>query len=115
MKEIAGLLIPGYKICEYLLVLAPHEELRNKITEVKKAFFEKYQAGKFFGGKPHIVLVNYLQYEIMEGRIVNHLQAIAMGYTCNGYSSVCTWISLSQIFYFYQNPIIIKCRYLPKR
>ena len=37
MKNIINS-IPGYKIFEYLLVLNPHEELRNKIMQVKKIF-----------------------------------------------------------------------------
>ena len=80
MKEIMGPLLPGYRIYEYLLVLNPHEELRNKIMEVKKDFYEKYQAETARWGKPHITLVNYVQYEMMEDRIVNHLKTIAMGY-----------------------------------
>ena len=72
--------IPGYKIYEYLLVLNPHEELRNKIMGVKNAFYEKYKAENARWGKPHITLVNFLQYEMMEERIVNRLNLIAMGY-----------------------------------
>ena len=72
--------IPGYKIYEYQLVLNPHEELRNKITAVKNAFYEKYKAESARWGKPHITLVNFLQYEMMEERIVNRLNLIAMGY-----------------------------------
>ena len=34
MKNINS--IPGYKVNEYLLVLNPHEELRNKIIEITK-------------------------------------------------------------------------------
>ena len=32
----SALTLPGYKVNEYLLVLNPHEELRNKIKEVKE-------------------------------------------------------------------------------
>ncbi|MFM6924656.1 MAG: 2'-5' RNA ligase family protein [Ferruginibacter sp.] len=72
--------IPGYKIYEYLLVLNPHEELRNKIMNVKNAFYEKYKAENARWGKPYITLVNFIQYEMMEERIVNRLHVIAMGY-----------------------------------
>ena len=72
--------LPGYKVYEYLLVLNPHEELRNKIMEVKNTFYDKYKAETARWGKPHITLVNYLQYELMEERILNRLQVIAMGY-----------------------------------
>ena len=36
--------IPGYRYNEYLLILNPHEELRNKIMQCKKEFAEKYKA-----------------------------------------------------------------------
>ena len=82
MKDLSNT-IPGYRVYEYLLVLSPHEELRNKIMGVKKDFYDKYQAQrsrKFSGGKPHVTLVNYLQYEMMEDKILQHLKTIAMGY-----------------------------------
>jgi hypothetical protein len=41
-KELLSL--PGYRLCEYLLVLQPHEELQNKIAKVKKEFAEKFEA-----------------------------------------------------------------------
>lgn len=72
--------IPGYKICEYLLVLNPHEELRNKIMSVKNTFYEKYKAENARWGKPHITLVNFIQYEMMEERIINRLNLVAMGF-----------------------------------
>ena len=71
--------IPGYKVCEYLLVLNPHEELRNKIAGVKKDFYDAYQAETAKWSKPHLTLVNFLQYQLMEERIVNRLHIIAMG------------------------------------
>jgi 2'-5' RNA ligase len=74
------LTIPGYKVNEYLLVLNPHEDLRNKIKEVKKDFFDSYKATHALWGKPHITLVNFLQYAMLEERIVNRLKTVAMGY-----------------------------------
>ena len=79
MKNIINS-IPGYKVYEYLLVLNPHEELRNKIMQVKQEFYNKYKAASAVYGKPHITLVNYVQYEMFEERILNHLKTIAMGY-----------------------------------
>ena len=72
-------LMPGYKVHEYLLVLNPHEELRNKIMKVKQEFFDKYKASTAVAGKPHITLANFLQYQLMEERLVNRLHAVAMG------------------------------------
>ena len=73
--------IPGYRYNEYLLVLSPHEELWNKIKKVKEEFSEKYQCEQAMWGKPHIALVNFVQFEMMEEKLVNHLKTIAMGYT----------------------------------
>ncbi len=79
MKNIINS-IPGYRINEYLLVLNPHEELRNKIMHVKQQFYDTYKASSALYGKPHITLVNFVQYEMFEERIVNHLKAVAMGF-----------------------------------
>jgi 2'-5' RNA ligase len=78
MKNINS--IPGYKVNEYLLVLNPHEELRNKIMNVKKQFFETYKNESAVYGKPQITLVNFVQYHMQEERLVNRLNTIAMGF-----------------------------------
>jgi len=72
--------IPGYQAYEYLLVLSPHEELWNKIVKVKNDFAEQYKTDHARWGKPHLALVNFIQYNMMEERIINRLKAIAMGF-----------------------------------
>ena len=72
--------IPGYVYNEYLLVLRPHEELWNKIKKVKDEFAEKYKSEHARWGQPHITLVNFVQFAMMEERLVNRLKTIAMGY-----------------------------------
>jgi len=79
MKTIVNT-IPGYRVYEYLLVLSPHEELWNKIVKVKEEFAEKYQSDHARWGKPHLTLVNFVQYNMMEERIISRLKTIAMGY-----------------------------------
>ena len=77
--EPVNFYMPGYQINEYLLVLNPHEELRNKITDIKKEFSSKYKtviAGKT---KPHLTLVNFVSLAMMEEKIIQRMQAIAMG------------------------------------
>ena len=71
--------MPGYRLCEYLLVLSPHEELGNRIMKTKEEFSEKYKSDHAKWGKPQIALVNFMQYEMMEERIVNRLRMLAMG------------------------------------
>ncbi|MDP4283146.1 MAG: 2'-5' RNA ligase family protein [Bacteroidota bacterium] len=72
--------IPGYIYNEYLLVLNPHEELRNKIMEIKTKFSDTYKVPNARWSKPHITLANFVQFEMMEGKLVNRLRIIAMGY-----------------------------------
>lgn len=70
--------LPGYRMCEYLLVLHPHEELWNKIMNAKKEFAKKFEASSAEWGKPHIPIVTFSQLQLMEERIINRLNMIAM-------------------------------------
>lgn len=79
MKNIINS-IPGYRMYEYLVILNPHEELRNKIIKVKQDFFDSYKATSALYGKPHLTLVNFVQYEMAEERIINRLKVIGMGF-----------------------------------
>jgi len=83
MKKIIPPVIPphrGYNINEYLLVLNPHEELRDKILKVRAAFYDSYKAPTAQWGKPHITLVKFTQLEMAEERILNRLKTVAMGH-----------------------------------
>lgn len=80
LQSITTTTIPGYRVYEYLLVLNPHEELRDRIRKVKQEFYDVYKASSAIGGKPHITLANFLQYGLMEERLVNRLNIIAMGF-----------------------------------
>jgi 2'-5' RNA ligase len=79
MKEIVQLM-PGYRMNDYLLVLTPHEELRNRIIQIKKDFYETYKSSKILWGKPHVALLKFSQLEMLEERVVNRLKTVAMGY-----------------------------------
>ena len=48
--------------------------------KVKEAFADQYKSDHARWGKPHITLVNFLQYAMMEERIVNRLKTVAMGF-----------------------------------
>jgi len=80
LQSITTVTIPGYRIFEYLLVLNPHEELRNKIMKVRQEFNDEYKVSTALGGKPNIILANFLQYEMMEERLLNRLKVVAMGF-----------------------------------
>ena len=70
--------LPGYKVNEYVIVVSPHEELWNKIQKVKEEFAETYQSANARWSKPHLVLVSFTQYEMMEERVINRLKNVAM-------------------------------------
>ncbi len=70
--------LPGYKLNEYLLILNPPEELRNKIEKSRKELVEKYHLQQPFTGRPNISLVRFSATQMMEDKIINRLQLIAM-------------------------------------
>jgi 2'-5' RNA ligase len=80
LQTLTTATIPGYKIYEYLLVLSPHEELRNNIVKIKQEFVDTYETSTGVGPKPNIILANFLQYEMMEERLLNRLKVVAMGF-----------------------------------
>ncbi len=77
--KLTGNILPGYRVCEYMIVLNPHEELRNKISAVKDEFNKDYKviASSF---KPNLPLVVFSQLGMMEERIINRLKNIAMSF-----------------------------------
>ncbi|MEO9146298.1 MAG: 2'-5' RNA ligase family protein [Ginsengibacter sp.] len=80
MKTDSLIQIPGYNYNEYLLVLNPHQDLCDKIMQVKKEFSEKYRVAVALYSKTTITLVNFIQFEMVEERLVNRLHSIAAGY-----------------------------------
>jgi 2'-5' RNA ligase len=80
VMQLTGMTMPGYGVFEYMLVIYPHAELSNRVMQVKKEFQEAYQVESGMGGKPNLGLVNFIQYEMMEERIINRLRTVAMGY-----------------------------------
>jgi 2'-5' RNA ligase len=77
MKTILNT-IPGYGIFEYALVLTPHEELSGRILKIKEHFAEEYKTDSARWSRPQITLANFVQYEMLEERILNRLRIIAM-------------------------------------
>ncbi len=71
--------IPAYHQAQFLLVLQPHEELRNRIVQQRQVFQQKYAASPT-GGKPHLTLVQFVTWQMSEERLVNRLNLLAMGF-----------------------------------
>ena len=73
--------MPGYRLNDYLLVISPNEELRNRINTIRKTFNEKYRPAMPLTGKPHMALVHFVTWSMMEEKLVSRFQHIAMGIT----------------------------------
>lgn len=71
--------MPGYQVNEYLLVINPHQELASRIYAVREEFGNKFQTDPAKWIRPYIALASFSQYEMMEERITNRINAIAMG------------------------------------
>lgn len=66
--------------CEYLLVLKPNANVNEKILQVKEEFSGKFKIPQAKHSYPHVTLVNFLQFKMVENRLLNRLDTIAMGY-----------------------------------
>src|SRR6476659_5618481 len=73
--------MPGYKVNEYLLVLSPPEALAEKIMNIKNQFSKNYKTTVASSTWPHITLVNFVTWEMMEEKLLQRLKVIAMGIT----------------------------------
>lgn len=73
--------MPGYRMNDYLLVVPPNEDLRGKIISVRKQFNEKYQPAMPLTGRPHMALVHFVAYSMMEEKIMHRFHRIALGTT----------------------------------
>jgi len=70
--------MPGHKSYEYLLVLNPHEELRNKIEKSRSELVTHYHITQPPPGRPNVSLVKFTATQMMEEKIINRLQLITM-------------------------------------
>lgn len=79
--EVTGLTIPGYRVFEYQLVIPLPDVLRDKVRQLRQEFNTAYQIEGKGLGRSNLLLVNFVQYEMMEERISNRLRQLAMGVT----------------------------------
>ncbi|HET7117084.1 MAG TPA: 2'-5' RNA ligase family protein [Hanamia sp.] len=71
--------MPGYRQIEYIIILNPHQSLREKIMKVRNNFYSKYSPAIQLNSKPNIRLARFFSFEMMEEKLINHLKMIAMG------------------------------------
>jgi 2'-5' RNA ligase len=77
---------------DYLLIIAPSQDVQQKIMAIKKAFAEKFECPAALPSKPHITLLRFVQIEMQERKIINKLlpliqAAAAFQITVNGFGS----------------------------
>lgn len=77
--EPVNIHMPGYRINEYQLVLNPHQELAERVMKIKEEFGDKFKTTINRHTKPHVTLVNFLTWSMMEEKLIQRLQSIAMG------------------------------------
>lgn len=70
--------LPGHRLYEYLLVIDPHETLRQKIEKNRQALMEKYHILQPQTGRPNVSLVRFTSLQMMEEKIIQRLQLVAM-------------------------------------
>jgi 2'-5' RNA ligase len=70
--------LPGHRLYEYLLVIDLPEVLRQKIEKNRRALMEKYHILQPQTGRPHVSLVRFTSLQMMEEKIIQHLQLVAM-------------------------------------
>jgi 2'-5' RNA ligase len=72
-------LMPGYSLNEYLLVISPNPELRERISEVRKHFNQQFSPSMPLTGKPHMALVRYVTWNMNEEKLAQRFEHLAMG------------------------------------
>ncbi len=70
--------IKSISIAEYLLLIQPRKDLSDAIMDIKQSFYDKYKAPEAIKGRPHITLVNFVQYTGYEERIRHRLRNLAI-------------------------------------
>lgn len=76
--KLQYMLLPGYIMHEYKLVIPLPEALEARIYQLRQDFGAHYQY-KADPGRPHLTLVSFSQVEMMEERILQRLKTIGMG------------------------------------
>ncbi len=77
--ETVSLSMPGYKVNEYMLVLAPHEDLWQRIVRLREEFADKYKTNGCRYTRPHILVASFSNWSMTEDRIIQRLHQISLG------------------------------------
>lgn len=58
---------------DYLLIIQPSNDVKEKVNAHKKSFAEKYECPQALHSKPHLTLLRFMQYGMNERNIVSKL------------------------------------------
>ncbi len=61
---------------EYLLIIQPDPSVAEKVNNIKKDFAAKYECPQIVYSKPHITLINFIQLQMNEQRIIGLMKNI---------------------------------------
>jgi 2'-5' RNA ligase len=80
-------------MAQYLVVIYPNGELKDKLVEAQQQFFSDYGLQVTVRNKPHITLAAFQAGEIMEDTLIRWIQRMCNGYksfqlTLNNYSGI---------------------------
>lgn len=70
--------IQKLSIAQYLILIEPRKDLCDTILGIKAQFNTKYKLAGVVRGKPHITLVNFVQYTTFEDRIRQKLRSLSL-------------------------------------
>ncbi len=71
--------MPGYRLIEFLLVIPPNDELKGRIMDIKKQFARDYEAPLATATIPHVTLVKFYTWSMMEEKMTTRLRHLALG------------------------------------
>lgn len=69
--------MPGYRLSEYMLVLAPPDALQERLKKIKEAVAQTINR-KITMSKPYILLSRFVTWEMQEERLLQRLQVIGI-------------------------------------
>lgn len=71
------LVMPGYRISEYRLIIPLSEALQQTVMQIRKELYDRYRIAIPFELKPALTLLHCHAYEGMEAKLIERIQQVA--------------------------------------
>jgi 2'-5' RNA ligase len=75
--KLKGSVIPAQAVFEYFLIIGLPAEIQNNILELRKQFHLTVNTGYSIKGVPTLAIAHFLQYEIIQQRVINCFKKVA--------------------------------------